>query len=94
MFATTFFKFNFPVFIRMGWLSAITVVLTFCMIDIFDTLGTLVGTAQKSGMLDNEGNMPKMKEALVSDATGALAGSVTGTSTVTTYIESASGVAA
>ena len=94
MFATTFFKFNFPVFIRMGWLSAFTVVITFCMIDIFDTLGTLVGTAQKSGMIDNEGNMPNMKEVLVSDAIGTLAGSVTGTSTVTTYIESASGVAA
>ena len=94
MISTTFFKFNFPVFLKMGWFSVITVVITFCMIDIFDTFGTLVGTAQKSGMLDEDGNMPGMKEAMISDALGTIAGSVTGTSTVTTFIESASGVMA
>ena len=59
---------------------------------MFDTIGTLVGTADRAGMLDKNGNMPQMKEALLSDAIGTVAGSVTGTSTVTTFIESASGV--
>ena len=70
----------------------ITLVITFCMIDMFDTIGTLVGTASRAGMVDKEGNMPNMKEALISDAVGTLCGAVTGTSTVTTFVESASGV--
>ena len=53
---------------------AITLVITFCMIDMFDTIGTLVGTASRAGMADKEGNMPKMKEALLSDAVGTVAG--------------------
>ena len=61
---------------------------------MFDTIGTLVGTASRAGMVDKEGNMPQMKEALLSDAVGTVAGAVTGTSTVTTFVESASGVAA
>ena len=61
---------------------------------MFDTIGTLVGTAERAGMLDKSGNMPKMKEALTSDAVGTVVGSLTGTSTVTTFIESASGVEA
>ena len=61
---------------------------------MFDTIGTLVGTASKAGMLDKDGNMPKMKEALVADAVGTVTGAVTGTSTVTTFVESASGVEA
>ena len=60
----------------------------------FDTIGTLVGTASRAGMVDKDGNMPKMKEALLSDAIGTIAGAATGTSTVTTFIESASGVEA
>jgi len=61
---------------------------------MFDTIGTLVGTASRAGMLDKEGKMPKMKEALLADAVGTVAGSMTGTSTVTTFVESASGVEA
>ena len=61
---------------------------------MFDTIGTLVGTASRAGMLDKDGKMPNMKQALLSDAVGTLAGSVTGTSTVTTFVESASGVEA
>ena len=71
-----------------------TLIVTFCIIDMFDTIGTLVGTASRAGMLDKNGKMPKMKEALLADAIGTVAGSATGTSTVTTFIESASGVEA
>ncbi len=91
---TTLFKFNFKGFIEIGWFTAITLVITFCIIDMFDTIGTLVGTASRAGMLDKDGKMPNMKEALLADAVGTVAGSVTGTSTVTTFIESASGVEA
>jgi AGZA family xanthine/uracil permease-like MFS transporter len=94
MFETTFFKFNFSTFFDIGWFTAITLVITFCMIDMFDTIGTLVGTASRAGMVDKDGNMPQMKEALLSDAIGTVAGAVTGTSTVTTFVESASGVEA
>lgn len=94
MASTTLFKFNFQGFAQIGWFTAITLILTFCIIDMFDTIGTLVGTASRAGMLDKDGKMPNMKQALLSDAVGTLAGSVTGTSTVTTFVESASGVEA
>lgn len=94
MMETTFFKFNFSAFMQVGWFTAVTLIITFCMIDMFDTIGTLVGTASRAGMLDKEGKMPQMKEALLSDAVGTLAGALTGTSTVTTFVESASGVEA
>ena len=61
---------------------------------MFDTIGTLVGTASRANMLDKDGNMPNMKEALLADAVGTVAGACTGTSTVTTFVESASGVEA
>lgn len=94
MAATTLFKFDFKTFFSIGWFTVITLVITFCMIDMFDTIGTVVGTASRAGMLDKDGNMPKMKEVLISDAVGTIAGAVTGTSTVTTFVESASGVEA
>ena len=94
MAATTLFKFDFTDFFRIGWFTAITLVITFCMIDMFDTIGTLVGTASRAGMVNEKGEMPNMKEALLSDAIGTVAGAATGTSTVTTFIESASGVEA
>ena len=94
MVATTLFKFNFAGFFELGWFTAITLIITFCMIDMFDTIGTLVGTASRAGMTDREGNMPRMKQALLSDAVGTVAGACTGTSTVTTFVESASGVEA
>ena len=94
MVSTTLFKFNFQGFAQIGWFTAITLIVTFCIIDMFDTIGTLVGTASRAGMLDKDGKMPNMKQALLSDAVGTLAGSVTGTSTVTTFVESASGVEA
>ena len=94
MMQTTFFKFNFAGFLQIGWFTAITLIITFCIIDMFDTIGTLVGTASRAGMVDENGNMPNMKEALLADAIGTMAGACTGTSTVTTFVESASGVEA
>ena len=91
---TTLFKLHFGGFAQIGWFTVITLVITFCIIDMFDTIGTLVGTATRANMVDENGEMPQMKEALLSDAIGTIAGSVTGTSTVTTFIESASGVEA
>ena len=94
MIETTLFKLDFSTFFDMGVFTAITLVITFCIIDMFDTIGTLVGTASRAGMVDKQGNMPQMKQALLSDAFGTLAGALTGTSTVTTFVESASGVEA
>ena len=92
MAATTLFKFNFSGFAQIGWFTVVTLIVTFCIIDMFDTIGTLVGTASRAGMLDKNGKMPNMKEALLADAVGTVVGSATGTSTVTTFVESASGV--
>ena len=94
MVETTLFKFDFADFFNIGWFTAISLIITFCMIDMFDTIGTLVGTASRAGMVDKNGNMPNMKQALLADAVGTVAGACTGTSTVTTFIESASGVEA
>lgn len=94
MMETTFFKFDFATFFDIGWFTAITLIITFCIIDMFDTIGTLVGTAGRAGMVDKNGNMPQMKEALTADAIGTICGAATGTSTVTTFVESASGVEA
>lgn len=90
----TLFQFNFSNLLEIGWLSVIMMIVTFCMIDMFDTIGTLVGTASRAGMLDEKGKMPKMREALVADAVGTTVGACTGTSTVTTFVESAAGVEA
>ena len=94
MMETTFLKFNFAGLAEVGFFTIVTLIITFCVIDMFDTIGTLVGTASRAGMVDEEGNMPNMKEALLSDAIGTVVGACTGTSTVTTFVESASGVEA
>ena len=94
MAATTLFKLDFAGLLEIGWFTVISLVITFCIIDMFDTIGTLVGTASRAGMVDEKGNMPGMKEALLSDAVGTVAGALSGTSTVTTFVESASGVEA
>ena len=94
MMELTFFRFDFAGFFQIGWFTAITLILTFCMIDMFDTIGTLVGTASRAGMVNEKGEMPNMKEALLSDAVGTVVGACTVTSTVTTFIESAAGVEA
>ena len=81
-------------FSNVGFVNFIIVVLSFLFVDIFDTLGTLIGVATKADMLDEEGRLPGIKPALMADAIGTTAGAVLGTSTVTTFVESASGVAA
>ena len=71
-----------------------TVFFTFLFVDIFDTVGTLVGVTQQAGLLNKDGTIPRVKEALLSDAIGTVAGAALGTSTVTSYVESAAGIAA
>ena len=92
MLNTTFLKFDFKTLMSIGWPTVVMLIVTFCMIDMFDTIGTLVGTATRAGMLDEKGRMPNMKQALFADAVGTVVGACTGTSTVTTFIESAAGV--
>ena len=87
-----------PLLFQFEWGEVFTadmlvVVFTFLFMDLFDTLGTLIGVSTKAGMLDEEGRIPRVKPALFADAIGTTIGSVLGTSTVTTYVESASGVA-
>ena len=72
----------------------IAVVCAFLFVDMFDTLGTLIGVANKADMLDKDGRLPRIKEALLADAVATTAGAVLGTSTTTTFVESSSGVAA
>ena len=86
-----------PVFMQFEWdgilsLDMVVCVLTFLFIDMFDTIGTLIGVSNRAGMVDEKGNIPRLKEALMADAIGTTAGAMLGTSTVTTYVESASGV--
>ena len=70
----------------------IVVVFAFLFVDLFDTLGTLIGVSTKANMIDEDGKLPKIKGALMADAVATTAGAVIGTSTVTTFVESASGV--
>lgn len=74
-------------------LEMLIVVFTFLFVDVFDTVGTLIGVASKADMLDKDGKLPNVSQALFADAVGTVAGACLGTSTVTTYVESASGVA-
>ena len=88
-----------PIFAKFEWTQIFTsdmavVVITFLFVDMFDTVGTLIGVSSKAGMLDKDGHVPRAKQALFADAVGTTAGAVLGTSTVTTYVESAAGVAA
>jgi len=88
-----------PLFFQFEWHNILTfkfftVFFTFLFVDIFDTVGTLVGVATQAQIIDEDGNIPRVKQALLSDAVGTVAGAVLGTSTVTSYIESSAGVAA
>lgn len=74
-------------------LDMLVVLFTFLFVDVFDTIGTLIGVASKADMLDEKGTLPRVKPALFADAVGTTVGALLGTSTVTTYVESASGVA-
>lgn len=81
-------------FESVGILNFIVVVISFLFVDLFDTLGTLIGVASKADMLDKHGRLPKIKPALMADAIATTAGAVFGTSTTTTFVESSTGVAA
>ncbi|MCE4566691.1 NCS2 family permease [Maribellus sp. CM-23] len=87
-----------PIFMKFEFHNIFTwdmliVLFTFLFVDMFDTVGTLVGVSSKAGMLDKEGRVPRVKQALFADSIGTFFGAIVGTSTVTTYVESASGVA-
>lgn len=87
-----------PIFAKFEWdhiltLDMVIVVFTFLFVNLFDTVGTLIGVVNKAGLADKDGNFPQMKKALMADALGTTIGSVLGTSTITSYVESASGVA-
>ncbi|MBQ8381569.1 MAG: NCS2 family permease [Clostridia bacterium] len=90
------FKFDFAGLFTSGTviLSFITAVVSFFICDMFDTIGTLIGTAGKAGMLDQNGNLPGGDRALIADAIATCAGSCMGTSTVTTFVESSAGISA
>ncbi len=87
--APIFFQFEFTNILSFDMLI---VVFTFLFVDIFDTLGTLVGVSTKANMLDKNGNVPNIKKAFMANALGTTFGAMLGTSTVTTYVESAAGV--
>lgn len=74
--------------------SLISVLITLVLVDMFDTIGTLIGAANKAGYLDENGNLPKVERAMLADAVATSAGAVIGTSTVTTYVESTAGISA
>ncbi len=78
----------------IGILKFLGILIALLFVDVFDTIGTLVGVSSKAGLLDEDGKLPRVKPALLSDAIGTAVGGLVGTSTVTTYVESASGVAA
>ena len=84
--------FNFD-FSAVGVFNFIVIVFSFLFVDLFDTLGTLIGVSTKAGMLDENGRLPRIKPALLSDAIATSAGAVLGTSTTTTFVESSAGVA-
>lgn len=90
--APYFFNFDFS-YITNHLAEFAVIVFSFLFVDIFDTVGTLIGVAQKGNMLDEKGHLPRVGKALMSDAVGTVAGAVLGTSTVTSYIESSAGVA-
>ncbi len=87
-----------PIFFKFQWqhvftLNMVIILFTFLFVDMFDTVGTLIGVASKANMLTKEGKLPGINKALLADAVGTTFGAILGTSTVTTYVESAAGVA-
>lgn len=90
--SSTFCKFDF------AWIGShvsefIVIVFSFLFVDMFDTIGTVIGVAEKADLLDEDGNLPRVGRVLMADAIGTVAGSMLGTSTVTSFVESSSGVA-
>ena len=90
--SSTFCKFDF------AWIGShvsefVVIVFSFLFVDMFDTIGTVIGVAEKANLLDEDGNLPRVGRVLMADAIGTVAGSMLGTSTVTSFVESSSGVA-
>ena len=88
-----------PVFFELDLVSVIdvsmlTVVMTMLLVDVFDTAGTLVGVSNRAGLLDEKGHLPRIEKALIADSSATMVGSVFGTSSTTSYVESAAGVEA
>ena len=90
--APTFLKMDFPGLLGMGVLPLVTAIITFSICDMFDTVGTLIGTAGNAGMLDENGELPRGDRALAADALATCVGACMGTSTVTTFVESSTGI--
>lgn len=98
--APTFFQIDFKGLFSVsetesaigGLLTLVIVIISFTLVDLLDTMGTLLGTASKGGLLDEKGNLPNMERALFADASATTVGALLGTSSVTTYIESSSGI--
>ncbi|MBE6930625.1 MAG: NCS2 family permease [Ruminococcaceae bacterium] len=90
--APTFCKLDFGGLLSHGFLPLFTAVISFALVDCFDTVGTLIGTATNAGMVDENGNLPGGDRALIADAIATCAGAFLGTSTVTTYVESSAGI--
>jgi AGZA family xanthine/uracil permease-like MFS transporter len=88
--APTFLKFDFT---ELFTPDMVIIIFTLLFMNIFDTAGTLIGLASKTGVTDGQGNIPRVKQAMMSDAIGTTVGAMLGTSTITTYVESASGIA-
>ena len=89
--SATFGKLN----IKAAWsLGLAEIVFVFLFVDLFDNIGTLVGVGKKAGLFDNANKIPRIRSILLADATSTIAGSLAGTSTVVSYIESAAGVVA
>ena len=88
----TFLQFDFGGIMSLGVLPLVTAVISFAVVDMFDTVGTLIGTAGNAGMLDENGNLPGGDRALIADAMATCVGACLGTSTVTTFVESSTGI--
>ncbi|HHW27785.1 MAG TPA: NCS2 family permease, partial [Firmicutes bacterium] len=86
-----------PLFLKMDLKGALSLgfmtIFSFWFVDVFDTVGTLMGTASRANMLDEKGQLPRIKQAMTADAIGTCLGAALGTSTVTTYVESSAGIA-
>ena len=89
--APTFFKMDFSGILSLNF---VTIMFAFLFVDLFDTIGTLIGVSDKAGMLDEDGKLPNVKQALMADAIATSAGAILGTSTTTTFVESSAGVGA
>ncbi|TDV60343.1 NCS2 family permease [Pseudomonas sp. LP_7_YM] len=89
--APTFLQLDIPGALNIGLVS---VIFSFLFVDLFDNSGTLIGVAKRAGLMGKDGHMPKIGNALIADSTAAMAGSLLGTSTTTSYVESAAGVSA